>query len=98
MKPTRALFLGLALACFAVGSGLAQISINVVGYVNVSLTNGFTFLSNPLSATNNSLNFVLTPPPAGTRVYLWDVANQSFSPPSTYSSSQGWSINYEIPV
>jgi len=73
-------------------------SFNIVGYVNVTLTNGYNFIGNPLNNSSNTLSVLIPSAPDGTAVYVWDVASQSFSPPSVYSG--GWDSNrdYVIPV
>jgi hypothetical protein len=63
---TKSILLGAAIMAAGVASSMAAnvYSVNVVGYVTVSLTNGFTMISNPLdfdgTGTNNSLNTVLS--------------------------------------
>jgi hypothetical protein len=87
-------------------------SINVVGYVNVTLTSGYNFIANPLDASMggtlpwyNTLtnlintNTVFTGTLAnGTRAYVWDTANGAFLPPVTYSTfTHRWSGNPDLP-
>jgi hypothetical protein len=83
---------------------------NVVGYVNLYITNGYNFVADQLQnfagyeLLNNDLNFIIGPPtnnpvPPGTKVYVWDVTNQVFLPPSTYSTQDvSWVPDYIIPV
>ena len=80
-------------------------STGVVGYVNVLVTNGYNFLANPLSfdyensPSGNCISNVLRSAPEGTKVYLYDVTNQVFTPPSAYSvAASNWTINYFLPV
>lgn len=74
----------LGAAAFAVGalsSATAQnvYSVNVVGYVNVPIAHGFQILGNPLSATDNTVNGLLTGgsntayvgPWEGATIYTW---------------------------
>src|SRR5262245_50981047 len=97
------LVLAIGLLMFALAQ---EMQANVVGYVNVPLTNGYNFLENPLNVTsgtngtvNNSITNVLRVVPDGTEVFLWDTTNQAFTPPSIYSAaSSNWSINYLLPV
>jgi hypothetical protein len=99
VDPKRlALAVGLSVAGFA---QLAQAAI--VGYDIVPLTNGYNFIANPLdqsaSPGGNSITNVMNPPPDGTSIYLWDINNQAFTPPSIYSiTTSNWSINYVLPV
>jgi hypothetical protein len=75
-------------------------SRNVVGYVNVALTNGYNFVANPLRTTNDHLsNIVAMGVPDGSKAYVWDATNQVFGPPSTFLSSRpGWDIDFDLPV
>jgi hypothetical protein len=80
------------------------VSDNVVGYYNVLLSPGYNFLANQLDATDNGLtidnglNNVLPYSPDGAKVYLWDVRNQRYTPPSTFTAATtNWDINYSIP-
>jgi hypothetical protein len=64
-------------AILAVGlaSSMAQnnvYSLNVVGYVNQSLSPGFTMIANPLNTTNNTLQTLLAGVPAGTQILKWN--------------------------
>lgn len=77
----------------------AQYSTGVVGYVNVQLTNGYTLVANPLRTANDTLTNLIRFPPEGTRVYVWDVTDQVFFPPSVYHASPpGWTADYDLPV
>jgi hypothetical protein len=99
----KGLFLaGLLLA----GPQLADAQVyssNIVGYVNVTMTNGLYFVNTSLeNAGYDSLNDVMGaeagPPPDGCQVYVWDVTNQVFLPPAVYNAAQtNWSINYDVP-
>src|SRR5215469_3933594 len=96
----RGVSLFLALFCLT-GALHGQVySPNIVGYVNVPISKGYTFVSNPLDLDGtNSISGVLTPPPDGTQVYLWDVNNQVFTVPSVYSAAHtNWSTNYLLTV
>lgn len=68
-----------------------------VGYVNVALTNGYTFVANPLDFPPNALTNLVPNPPVGSRAYFWDVTNQIFLPAAMFGSS-GWDRNYDMPV
>lgn len=73
-------------------------ALNVVGYVNVTLTNGYTFLANPLqNSTNDCVTNLLQYAPTGSRTYAWDITNQVFHPRAT-RSAPGWDTNYSLPV
>jgi hypothetical protein len=94
----------LLLSAAAVAAGVASLkaqsnvySLNVVGYVNVSLAAGFNMIENPLDdgagdiVTNtfdhmaNGLGVSL---PAGSTLYPW--AGSTYGNPIEYFSSYGW--------
>src|SRR5438105_918997 len=58
----------------------------VVGYVSISLTNGYNFINLQFLSQDDPIYTVSkvfrTNAPDGTQVYLWDVTNQVFAPPS----------------
>ena len=87
----------LAMATLGALPGRAQVySSNVVGYVNVFLTNGYTFVVSQLSYTNNGLIYLFHQPPENSRVFAWDVTNQVFLPPAVFNSGS-WTTNYDLP-
>jgi hypothetical protein len=56
---TKALLLAAAFAAAGVATSVAQVySVNAVGYVNTTLKPGFNLVSNPLTASDNSLGNV----------------------------------------
>jgi hypothetical protein len=73
-------------------------SLNVVGYINLTLTNGYNFIANQLDAdgylTNNYVtNVFSTNMPNLTKVFAFQPGSQSFVAAS-YSASQGkWGGN-----
>src|SRR5688572_22876101 len=94
----RLLRLGLAI-CGLMATAQSMAFLNVVGYVNVVLTNGYAFVANPLNATyGNSIANVIPSPPDGTRVWLWNVTNQAFDAPAKYvDTNTGWTLNLSLP-
>ena len=83
---TKALLLTTALGLVGVAGVSAQsvYSVNAVGYVNVSLLNGFNLIANPLNGTNNSLNTVIPAAPNNSIISRWSVQNQGFLAGDTY--------------
>ena len=71
---TKALLCCAALAAGLATSAVAQsnvYSLNIVGYVNTSLTNGFTLISNPLDNGTNDLNSLFPSANLGDTIYKW---------------------------
>jgi len=94
------MILGAALLAAGVASSMAQsnvYSVNVVGYINLSLTNGFNLVANQLDAdgtgTNNTIQGVFSNTlPTGSIVYKF-VAGAFV--PYTYGRA-GWSGNASL--
>lgn len=70
---TKALILSAAVAVAGVVSSAAQVySVNVVGYVNLTLPAGFSLIANQLDNGNgNKVSDVFAGVPDGTIVYKW---------------------------
>lgn len=67
---TKALLLTAALGVAGVATSMAQVySVNSVGYINISVPNGFSIVANQLKQADYSLNSILPAPPLGTTVY-----------------------------
>jgi hypothetical protein len=63
----------------------AVYSINTVGYVNLDIPAGFSMISNPLDAGDNTIGNVLTGSiPNGTTVYKFDAGAGSYTEINTY--------------
>jgi hypothetical protein len=88
------LFFGVAAAFNAP----AQVYSNsIVGYINQVLQPGNNFIANQLSQSSNTLNVLFNNfVPEGTTFTKWNSGQLQFLPLSTYSSSTGWSINYDL--
>jgi hypothetical protein len=73
---------------------MAQVySVNVVGYVNVTLQpSEWALLANPLDNGDNSITTVLQLPTGSTGVivYGWDKDAQGFVGPATFIEGLGW--------
>jgi len=90
---TKALLLTAALSAAGVATSMAQsvFSVNAVGYVNTVVSPGFNLISNPLTATDNSIATLFKGVPADTAVYKYtstgfkiaqyDGDLQAFAPP-----------------
>src|SRR5437773_7277283 len=72
---TKTLLLTAALAMGGVASSMAQVySQNVVGYVNLTISNTFTMIANPLNGPggSNTLGTILPNAPAGAGIYKFN--------------------------
>ncbi len=72
----------------------------IVGYVNVPLPPGYSFVANPLDNNDNGLNTIIPEAPDGTRTYVWSVTDQVFLPPATFHTNTippGWTTNFDLP-
>jgi hypothetical protein len=90
---TKTLLLTAALAAAGLVTLQAQTtvySINAVGFVNLTLGEGFTMIANPLNGTNNNLTTIIPTAPDGTQVLTWDAANQRFNDAIQYVEGLGW--------
>ena len=93
---TKALLCAAGLLAVGAVSSMAQsnvYSLNVVGYINVSLTNGFNLIANQMdldgNRTNNTVQGVFsTNFPNLTKVYGYSSASGTFGI-ATYASSSG---------
>jgi len=81
---TKTLLLTAALAAAGIASSMAQAvySVNAVGYVNKSIPPGFSLITNPLKATDNTVPGLLPGVPNGTAVFLWN--GNAFASTLTY--------------
>ena len=91
---TKALILSAAVSLAAVVSAMAQTtnvySVNAVGYVTISLTNGYNLIANPLNATSNNLNTVLTNVADSATFIKWLPGSQGFKSASSFFAGFGW--------
>jgi len=103
---TKALLLGAAIGAVSLATSMAQVySVNIVGYVNTPLLNGWNLICNPLNASGgNTLVNVIPNPPVGLNVYkyqggsyqnsTWDVEFGEWSAPNmTCEPGAGLFIN-----
>jgi hypothetical protein len=90
---TKAILLAAAVFAAGIGASVAQspvYSVNAVGYVTKTLTNGFNLICNPLNGTNNDLNTVIPVVPDGTYVLRWLPGGQTFDAQFQYFDGFGW--------
>jgi len=78
---TKTLLLSAALTAAGALTSMAQVySVNIVGYINVSVPHGFSMLGNQLNATpNNQLATLVPNPPNGTFVYKFNNASGTYT-------------------
>ncbi len=101
MRTKLAVLTAAALAAGALSSQAQSnvYSLNVVGYVNVQLTNGFNMIGNPLdldgTGTNNTIVGVFgTSLPSGSAIYKF--VGSSFSGFYGYTTRGGWTGNSSL--
>ena len=91
---TKALILSAAVSLAAVVSAMAQTtnvySVNAVGYVTISLTNGYNLIANPLNAPTNNLNTVLTNVADAATFIKWLPGSQGFKSATSFIAGFGW--------
>jgi hypothetical protein len=76
---------------------VASSSANLVGYYNLPIHAGDNLVANHFQLEDSTLNAVFgNGIPDGTTFSKWDLASRQFLPTSTYSSGNGWSINYDF--
>lgn len=92
---TKSILLGAAVLAAGVASSFAQTnvySINVVGYMNIGISNGYNLVANQLDydGTNN-INTILPVMPDGCQLLQWNPAIQNFAPVvQYYVAGNGW--------
>ena len=71
---TKTLFLTAALSAAGIATSMAQVfSVNAVGYVTTKIpAKGFALISNPLTASDNTIQALFKGAPAGTQVYRYN--------------------------
>jgi hypothetical protein len=97
---TKALLVAAAITAVGLATSLAQTNVysqNVVGYINLNLTNTWQIICNQLdldgTGTNNTVMTVFgTNLPSGSAVYAF-TGGAFASPPASYSTKTGWSGN-----
>ena len=79
---TKTLLLAAALTAAGIASIQAQsnvYSVNVVGYVNVTVpANGFALIANPLNSTNNTLGSLIPSAPVNTLFYKYNAGYTTY--------------------
>src|SRR6266851_5591977 len=83
MRTTKTLLLAAVLSAAGIASTLAQVySVNVVGYINLTLSPGLNLITAQLKGTNQNVNTILastTPQlPDNSFLFTWNAANQKF--------------------
>lgn len=91
---TKTLLLTAALSAAGVAASMAQVySVNVVGYVNVTVpANKLMLLANPLDNSGNTISTVLplAETADGTSLFRFNTTSQSFKDALLYIGGLGW--------
>jgi hypothetical protein len=83
MKTKSLLAAGLLMAATAASSVAQTVySVNVVGFVNLSVPAGFSMISNPLEAQTNTVASLFPSVPNGTRIFKFNRVTGQFDPNS----------------
>src|ERR1044071_4961122 len=93
---TKTLLLTAALSAAGVATSMAQVfSVNAGGHVNKHIGPGFSLVSNPLKASDNSIQALFGGLPDGTSIYVYTGTKfnigqvDSLSSPSVQPTSVG---------
>src|SRR6266851_4643781 len=83
MRTTKTLLLAAVLSAAGIASTLAQVySVNVVGYINLTLSPGLNLITVQLKGTNQNVNTLLgssTPTmPDNSLLFTWNAAGQKY--------------------
>jgi len=108
MKSKTLLIAAATLAAGVMSSSAAVYSQNIVGYVNVAVTNGgqFTLLANPLDDGNgnyatNIFSLATAPLIKGSAILTWNYANAAYSTISVVGNSNtgtNWAANSGVQI
>lgn len=94
----KTIFLSGILGLSFLAAAQAQVySVNVVGYVNLTVPPGFSIIANQLDAGTNTLTNLLPSPPVNTRVYKFTGTTYSiatFAPDDNNVNS--WDVNLAL--
>jgi len=105
MRTKTVILAAAAVAAGALSSQAQNVySLNVVGYINLTLNHGYTLVANQLVGTDTKLNTVFGTnfPNDGAQVLTWNSATQGFNQPDTYftaatAGTAGWYDNFSNP-
>jgi hypothetical protein len=88
---TKTLLLTAALAAAGAATSMAQVySVNMVGYINVSLPKGFSLIANQLNATpDNKVTTLIPAPPNNTQAYKFNPGSGTYGT-MVYVTGIGW--------
>ena len=77
---TKTLLLSAAVGVAGLMAASAQTvySVNSVGYINLTIPNGFSMVVNQLDAGDNSVGALFPAAPLGTTIYKWDIGTSDY--------------------
>jgi hypothetical protein len=92
---TKTLLLAAVLSAAGIASSLAQVySVNVVGYINLTLKPGLNLITAQLKGTNQNVNTILgstTPAlPANSLLFTWNPVAQAFANAQIAGGDNKW--------
>src|SRR2546427_12593550 len=91
---TKTLLLTAALTAAGALSSMAQVySVNIVGYINLTIPKGFSMIANQLNASpDNTLATVLASVPENTTVYKFNAVAGHYDSSNFSADNPGWTV------
>lgn len=95
---TKALLLGAIIGAASLASSMAQVySVNIVGYINIPIPNGFVMAANQLNnSAGNALETLIPAPPTAISVYKYDAPTGNFNIANWDSEFSIWDNSFTL--
>jgi hypothetical protein len=95
---TKTILLSAAVFAAGLAASVAQsvYSINAVGYVNLTILNGYNLIANPLNGTNNQISTIMPTVPDGSAALRWNNSSQGFYQQETYLGGVWYDGNFNV--
>src|SRR5438477_12739115 len=89
---TKTLLLTAALTAAGALISMAQVySVNIVGYINLSVPKGYSMIANQLNASpDNKLSTIMPNPPENTTVYKFNPGTGGYFSYNFSADNPGW--------
>src|SRR6266566_2526097 len=87
----KCLFMAVVVLAAGIGGSRGQVwSVNIVGYINLTVNPGLNLIVNQLASTNDDLGSFMPSVPDGTVVFRFDPLTQSYQDGVTFLDGFGW--------